>query len=62
MLEEQTTPELNDAETEFRRRLAEKLTARGYSGAALARKIEELLRLEIPLRLLPDETADLPRP
>lgn len=42
-----------DAETEFRRRLGEKLAARGYEGDALANKIEELLRLEIPLRLMP---------
>ncbi len=43
------------AETEFRRGLAEKLAARGYEGAALAQKIEELLRLEIPLRLPPED-------
>jgi hypothetical protein len=47
--------QLLDAETEFRRRLAEKLAARGYEGAALALKIEELLRLEIPLRLPPED-------
>ena len=44
---------LHDAETEFRRRLAVKLRARGYDGVALENKIEDLLRLEIPLRLLP---------
>ena len=50
---------LKDAETEFRWRLAQKLVARGYEGAALAQKIQELLRLEIPLRLPP---ADPPPP
>ncbi len=51
MPDTQDIDELLDAETEFRRRLARKLAARGYEGAALAQKIEELLRLEIPLRL-----------
>jgi hypothetical protein len=51
---------LDDAETEFRRRLAVKLAARGYAGEALAAKIEELLRLKIPLRLPPDLLVDLP--
>jgi hypothetical protein len=50
---------LKDAETEFRWRLAQKLLARGYEGTALAQKIDELLRLEIPLRLPP---ADSPLP
>jgi hypothetical protein len=58
----QDTDTLLDAETEFRRRLALKLSERGYSGAALAAKIEELLRLDIPLRLPADLMADPPRP
>ena len=48
---EREAVEMLDAETEFRRRLALKLAARGYEGQALQVKIEELLRLEIPLRL-----------
>jgi len=40
-----------DAETEFRRRLALKLAARGYEGAALEDKITELLRKGVNLRL-----------
>jgi hypothetical protein len=47
--------ELPDAETEFRRRLAVKLAARGYDGAALQNKIEELLRTGVKLRLNVDE-------
>jgi hypothetical protein len=53
---------LGSAETEFRRRLAIKLRARGYDEQALERKIEELLRKEIPLRLLPDDAGDLSAP
>ncbi len=49
---------LLDAETEFRRRLAVKLSARGYAGKALEDRIEELLRMPIPLRLLPDAGDD----
>ena len=52
----------SDAETEFRRRLAAKLRARGLSGQALEDRIEALLRLDFPLRLLPDEADDLLRP
>jgi hypothetical protein len=43
--------ELLDAETEFRRRLAIKLTARGYEGPALEQKIAELLAKPVNLRL-----------
>ncbi len=43
--------ELLDAETEFRRRLAVKLVARGYEGDALEAKINELLCKGINLRL-----------
>jgi hypothetical protein len=55
MLEGETTEQLDDAETEFRRRLAQKLGARGYSGAALESKIEELLRKGVNLRLNVEE-------
>ncbi len=43
------------AATDFRRRLAVKLAARGCEGAALQAKIEELLQKKIPLRLNMDE-------
>jgi hypothetical protein len=46
---------LPDAETEFRRRLAMKLSERGYSGAALAGKVEELLRKGVKLKLEIDD-------
>ncbi len=46
---------LDDAETEFRRRLAEKLSVRGYAGAALDRRIEELLRSGVKLTLNIDQ-------
>ncbi len=42
---------MSEAESEFRRRLAAKLKVRGYEGAALERKIEELLRKPVGLRL-----------
>jgi len=48
------------AEMLFRRRLAHKLAERGYSGEALAAKVEELLRLDIPLRFPPDLMNDMP--
>jgi hypothetical protein len=51
---------LLDGETEFRRRLGVKLAARGYAGPALAAKLEELLRQDIPLRLRPIGAPDLP--
>ena len=51
--------DLHDAETEFRRRLAIKLRARGYDGEALEAKIEELLRKGVKLRL---DIAELTRP
>jgi hypothetical protein len=54
--------QFGSAETEFRRRLTVKLRARGYDGPALQRKIEELLRKEIPLRLLPDDMGDMSAP
>jgi hypothetical protein len=47
--------ELADAGTEFRRRLAAKLAARGYGGAALRDRIEELLRTVVKRRLNIDE-------
>jgi hypothetical protein len=47
--------EMLDAETEFRRRLAIKLRARGYEGPALESKIAELLRTGVKLRLPVDE-------
>jgi hypothetical protein len=53
--------EMLDAETEFRRRLAIKLRAKGYEGDSLHSKIEELLRLDIPLRLLPDVADGQPK-
>jgi len=40
-----------DVETDFCRRLALKLAARGYEGAALEDKINELLRKGVNLRL-----------
>jgi len=51
--------ELHDAETEFRRRLAIKLRARGYDGAELEERIDELLRTGVGLRL---DIAELTRP
>jgi hypothetical protein len=51
MLEDDSKLTLRDAETDFRRRLAEKLLQRGYSGDQLALKIEELLRRGVNLRL-----------
>jgi len=39
------------AEIEFRRRLAAKLTERGFEGAALEARIDELLRRGVKLRL-----------
>ena len=50
MREEEVSDTL-DIETKFRRRLAEKLIARGYEGAALEAKIDELLRRGVKLRL-----------
>lgn len=40
-----------DVEMDFRRRLAVKLRARGYEGAVLEQKIDELLRKGVKLRL-----------
>ena len=55
MLEGETTANLYDAEMEFRRRLSQKLTAKGYEGPALENKIEELLRKGVNLKLNIDE-------
>jgi hypothetical protein len=44
-------PLMQDGETEFRRRLAAKLEARGFSGAELDAKIADLLRKGVALRL-----------
>jgi hypothetical protein len=51
--------EMLDAETEFRRRLAIKLTAKGYDADALASKIEGLLRTGVKLRLPVDEVLGI---
>jgi hypothetical protein len=50
-MSEHEAMETLDAETEFRRRLALKLAARGHEGAALEAKIDELLRKGVNLRL-----------
>ncbi len=50
-MSEQDAVALLDAETEFRRRLAVKLMARGYDGDALEAKIRELLSKGVNLRL-----------
>ncbi len=55
MLDQTAEDHLKDAETEFRHRLVQKLAARGYEGAAIDRKVEELLRRGVKLRLNIDE-------
>ena len=45
------TTEMMPAEIDSRRRLAAKLAARGYEGAASDERIEELLRRGVRLRL-----------
>jgi hypothetical protein len=45
------TIERSDVERAFRARLATKLAARGYAGAELEQKIDELLRKGLNLRL-----------
>jgi hypothetical protein len=60
MPDAQDTDELLDAETDFRRRLAVKLAARGYEGAALEARIDELLRTGVKLRLnIPEILGEL---
>jgi hypothetical protein len=51
MLDEGSGPLVRDAETEFRARLTAKLQLRGYHGAELEQKIEDLLRKGVKLRL-----------
>jgi len=51
MLKQKKSPPTADGESEFRRRLAIKLAARGYCGPELEAKIEELLRKGVKLRL-----------
>lgn len=60
MSEENTAPRAEDAETEFRRRLAAKLAARGYAGQELEVKVAELLRKGVKLRLDPSLAASPP--
>ncbi len=55
MLETTTEHDLRDAEGEFRRRLRQKLAARGYAGAGLDAKVDELLRKGVKLRLNVEE-------
>ena len=63
MLEHDVRPEA--AESVFRRKFRQKLAARGYQGAELDRKVEELMSAPVRFRLdLSEEptTADLPKP
>jgi hypothetical protein len=45
-----------DAETVFRRKFRQKLTARGLRGEELDRKVEELMNAPVRFRLDLDET------
>jgi len=49
MLDDKVASE--DAEAVFRRKFREKLTARGYRGADLDRKVEELMSAPVRFRL-----------
>jgi hypothetical protein len=63
MLEHDVQPEA--AEAVFRRKLREKLVARGYKGGELERKLEELIAAPVRFRLdLSEEPSaqDLPKP
>ena len=51
MLTQQTSAPLADAETEFRRRLREKLAARGVAAAEIDARIDMLLRQGVKLKL-----------
>ena len=62
MNDSEAIEDLHDAETEFRRRLAVKLRARGYDGEALENKIIELLRKGVNLRLNINEIMGADRP
>ena len=55
MPEGRTIEKPYDAETEFRRRLSQKLAAKGYEGPELENRIEELLRKGAKLKLNIDE-------
>ena len=54
-----------DAETEFRRRMTEKLRAQGLSGSALQARMEALLKSGVNLSLdeatIQDEVGHVPR-
>jgi len=45
----------DDAEAVFRRKFRQKLAARGYKGAELDRKVEELMNAPVRFRLDLDE-------
>ncbi|HEY1931788.1 MAG TPA: hypothetical protein VGG99_07250 [Acetobacteraceae bacterium] len=58
MLEHDVQPEA--AEAVFRRKFRQKLVARGYQGAELDRKVEELMNAPVRFRLDLNEESSAP--